>query len=172
MEEDLLQVDEKSKYAKWRIAELKKLIESAGSVESLTGNSANIVYSANASSPTINSNNATHSPTTHIPTNTHIPTTTHVQTTTHIPNTTNTTNSLPSINQSPPSYNLPLQQPIHSPVTQNVSSPTLVFDPKIISEAEKQARFAISAMHFDDLPTAIQNLQRAIALLQPLCENK
>ncbi len=160
MEEDLLQVDEKSKYAKWRIAELKKLIESAGSVESLTGNSANIVYSANASSPTINSNNATHSPTTHIPTNT------------HIPNTTNTTNSLPSINQSPPSYNLPLQQPIHSPVTQNVSSPTLVFDPKIISEAEKQARFAISAMHFDDLPTAIQNLQRAIALLQPLCENK
>ncbi len=125
VEAELEQVDEKSKYAKWRISELKKMGDSNDDVgeKKVVGNE----Y------PPITQSNTT---------------------------------------ASPPAYNLPLQQPILSPSAQlphplSLSqSPTLLVDPKIIAEAEKQARFAISAMHFDDLPTAIQNLQRAIALLQ------
>jgi vacuolar protein sorting-associated protein VTA1 len=34
-----------------------------------------------------------------------------------------------------------------------------------VAEAQKFAKFAVSALGFEDVPTAIDNLQRALALL-------
>jgi len=42
-----------------------------------------------------------------------------------------------------------------------------VTDPLAMSNAEKYARYAISAIQFDDVPTAIKNLEQALAILRP-----
>lgn len=34
-----------------------------------------------------------------------------------------------------------------------------------VAEAQKHAKFAVSALGFEDVPTAIENLQKALALL-------
>ncbi|KAJ1984955.1 hypothetical protein H4R34_000298 [Dimargaris verticillata] len=40
-------------------------------------------------------------------------------------------------------------------------------DPDVAAKAEKHTRFALSAMQFDDVKAAIDNLHQALALLQP-----
>ena len=104
------QVDEKSKYAKWRIVEIKKQIN---------GNSN---YSNNQIS------------------------------------------HLNSPGNNPPIINTEIKS---EPLTINPA-----VDPKILSECEKYARHAISALHFDDLETAAQNLNNALILLQPFLIKK
>ena len=136
--DELKQVDEKSKFAKWRILEIKKQLMT----DNITRNTAN---TANTS-----------------------------------PNTTNY--------QSPPIQTSKLSEPSHSipqqpqspqqiytaQATSQISSPpALLYDPKVLSECEKQARHAISALNFDDVETAAVNLRAALNTLQPyLKENK
>ena len=167
LEEELAQVEEKSKFAKWRAVELKKAIVS-GDLSSVTSN----VTSKVESPKVINTSNPSNTSNTSNPSNT---------SNSSNPSTTSTTSTITSPHQQShqqQSYNLPLQQPIFSISTPTPSSiptytaptspPQLTYDPKLIAEAEKQAKFAISALHFDDLPTAITNLQRAIDILRPL----
>lgn len=129
-----MQIDEKSKYAKWRIIEIKKQLmnTSATSSSSPTNNSSNLPMSyksASSSSPTP------------------IPTT---QTSPQIP--------------TPPVYTSP--QPYQQAV-QVSSQPALLYDPKVLADCEKYARHAISALNFDDVETAADNLRTALKVLQP-----
>ncbi|KAJ1341763.1 hypothetical protein BSLG_003658 [Batrachochytrium salamandrivorans] len=51
------------------------------------------------------------------------------------------------------------------------SNATILFDEqasKVMAQAQRHSKFAISALQFEDVPTAIDNLQKALALLQPL----
>jgi vacuolar protein sorting-associated protein VTA1 len=45
------------------------------------------------------------------------------------------------------------------------SQPTLNRDQKSTSEAQKHAKWAISALTFDDVPTAVKELRNALAAL-------
>ncbi|KXS18642.1 DUF605-domain-containing protein [Gonapodya prolifera JEL478] len=51
------------------------------------------------------------------------------------------------------------------------AAPTLAdlypYDPKVLANAQKYSRFAISAIQYDDIETAVDNLQKALALLRP-----
>lgn len=136
MTDELKQVDEKSKYAKWRIIEIKKQL---------------MVESATAS-PTVNSN-AFDNPYA----------------------TGSTKDTTPITTQSNPvsPVNI-LPQPQQYQTYQQVQSPTaLTYDPKVLSDCEKYARHAISALNFDDVETAAANLRSALKTLQPyLKENK
>lgn len=156
VQEELAQVEEKSKFAKWRAVELKKAIVS-GDLSALNNSGLNSSNnSRNVSSPT---NAVPSAPVVH---------------------SSPVVNTPPQQHQPQPqqSYNLPLQQPIFSSSSNSspnipaysapTSPPQLAYDPKLIAEAEKQAKFAISALHFDDLPTAIANLQRSMDILKSL----
>ncbi|KAL1922625.1 uncharacterized protein VTP21DRAFT_10164 [Calcarisporiella thermophila] len=48
-------------------------------------------------------------------------------------------------------------------------APTLPpdMDPGIVAKAQKYSKWAISALNFDDIPAAVDNLQKALALLEP-----
>ena len=39
-------------------------------------------------------------------------------------------------------------------------------DPAVLAEAEKHSRYAISALQFEDIPTAIKQLEQALAILR------
>ena len=41
-------------------------------------------------------------------------------------------------------------------------------DHKSIQNAQKMAKFAISALQYDDVATAVENLEKALSLLRPL----
>lgn len=41
------------------------------------------------------------------------------------------------------------------------------YDPKVLSNAQKHARFAISAIQYDDIEAAVDNLKRALKYLEP-----
>lgn len=80
---------------------------------------------------------------------------------------------LPSIptNTSIDNLNTPLTS--HLPETSGISESTEIselipFDPKTIQSAQKFAKFAISALQYDDVNNAIENLEKAIVLLRPL----
>ena len=72
----------------------------------------------------------------------------------------------------PPSQNT-VQTPVvprsQLPVSESTEDVNRVFDldHKSISDAQKFARFAISALQYDDIETAVQNLQKSIELLNP-----
>ncbi|KAH6577687.1 hypothetical protein BASA60_003884 [Batrachochytrium salamandrivorans] len=71
---------------------------------------------------------------------------------------------LPSNHQSVP-YPPPATTPDYD------SNATILFDEqasKVMAQAQRHSKFAISALQFEDVPTAIDNLQKALALLQPL----
>lgn len=125
--DEMGQVDEKSKYAKWRIVEIKRQINE----------NSNYLNNQISSSPI------------------------------HL--------------NSPGIYNNPSSPPIINteikpePTTTNTNTTTTInttVDPKVLSECEKYARHAISALHFDDLETAAQNLNNALMLLQPFLVKK
>jgi vacuolar protein sorting-associated protein VTA1 len=81
----------------------------------------------------------------------------------------------------PPSWTAPsvhvppaVASPIHAPTPIAPPIPRLggvtraVADQKSIGQAQKHAKFAISALNFDDVPTAIQELRNALSTLGAL----
>ena len=42
------------------------------------------------------------------------------------------------------------------------------YDHRILAAASKHSKFAISALQYEDIPTAIDNLEKALHLLKPL----
>lgn len=60
----------------------------------------------------------------------------------------------------------PIHPPIHPPVAaQSSQSDEVVVDEDAIMKAQKHARWAISALNFEDVPTAIRELRGALASL-------
>lgn len=48
-----------------------------------------------------------------------------------------------------------------------VSNYSLNYDPAVMSQAQKHARYVISALEYDDVKTAVDNLKKALNLLEP-----
>jgi len=66
----------------------------------------------------------------------------------------------PSVSVPPP--------PVHMPATSGSSKSTLAasgISATSIDKAQKHAKFAVSALSFNDVPTAVDNLRTALALL-------
>lgn len=71
----------------------------------------------------------------------------------------------PSPPQPPqPPQSHPLTTPVHS--TGPAQMKTVDLDTRIAERAQKHARFAISALQYDDVETAIDNLKKALELLE------
>lgn len=134
--DELTQIDEKSKYAKWRIIEIKKQLMNTSASSSPANKYSNLPmsYKGLSFSPPVVS------PQKPAPT----------QTSTQI--------STPPVNTNPQPYQQAVQ--VSSP-------PALLYDPKVLADCEKYARHAISALNFDDVETAADNLRTALKLLLP-----
>ncbi|KAF9215781.1 hypothetical protein BGZ59_000370 [Podila verticillata] len=52
------------------------------------------------------------------------------------------------------------QQPAYNPVP-------IVLDPAVNTQVQKHCKWTVSALTYDDIPTAIDNLEKALALLRP-----
>ena len=143
LQDELNQVDEKSKYAKWRIIEIRKqlMLNSTLSPSNQQKGSEDIKSTHSTSSDRSDSKSPI------IDANTYNSNTC----------TSNNTSSTPQIINSIPIQSL-----------NSSSSPVLLYDPKVLSECERHARHAISALNFDDIETAAHNLQTALDLLKPL----
>jgi hypothetical protein len=149
--DELSQIDEKSKYAKWRIIEIKRQL-------------INVSTSEIASSPSVTA--ATTRNLSNLPMSYKSPSTSSPQ--------------MPSMNPQAESPSKTINQtaqyhqPILPSVQQVSSPPALLYDPKILADCEKHARHAISALNFDDVETAADNLRAALKVLQPYLkeENK
>lgn len=126
--EELGQVEEKSKYAKWRVVEIKKQLLMADNEKNRVTSPKSTVVSPKMSS-------IPQAPQTQIP---------------------------QAQIQSPQIF------PTTTLASANSSSPTLLYDPKVLNECEKHARHAISALNFDDIQTAADNLRAALNILEPL----
>ncbi|KAJ3165226.1 hypothetical protein HDU88_004309 [Geranomyces variabilis] len=61
----------------------------------------------------------------------------------------------------------PQQQAAMSPTTMNAVSAAYDVSYKAVQAAQKHARFAISALQYDDVNNAVENLEKALALLKP-----
>ncbi|KAJ3335458.1 hypothetical protein HDU93_005459 [Gonapodya sp. JEL0774] len=72
----------------------------------------------------------------------------------------------PQSSQQPNSYGAKLSGP---KLAGGAPSPSDLYpyDPKVLASAQKLSRFAISALQYDDIETAVDNLQKALMLLQP-----
>ncbi|KAF9548026.1 hypothetical protein EC957_007309 [Mortierella hygrophila] len=65
----------------------------------------------------------------------------------------------------------PYQQPsVHSPYVP--AAPAMVLDPAVSTQIQKHCKWTVSALTYDDIPTAIDNLEKALALLRPFQNNK
>lgn len=64
-----------------------------------------------------------------------------------------------------PVYSAPPPAPVPAPAPAPMPSPAFTGNHKDINKAQKHAKFAISALNFDDVPTAIQELRNALASL-------
>ncbi|KHN95567.1 uncharacterized protein MAM_06624 [Metarhizium album ARSEF 1941] len=66
-----------------------------------------------------------------------------------------------------PPFAAPAPVPVHQAASPPPSASTASFTPshKNIEQAQKHARWAISALNFEDVPTAVQELRNALALL-------
>ncbi|KAI8616112.1 Vta1 like-domain-containing protein [Chytriomyces sp. MP71] len=80
----------------------------------------------------------------------------------------------PTIPTYTPAYNpAPSAPPSHTayhppaPSRSSYVPPTGPIDHVIITNATKNCKFAISALQYDDVNTAIDNLEKALALLRP-----
>lgn len=59
----------------------------------------------------------------------------------------------------------PYQQPTaHSPYVP--AAPAMVLDPAVSTQIQKHCKWTVSALTYDDIPTAIDNLEKALALLR------
>ncbi|KAF9978445.1 hypothetical protein BGZ73_002341 [Actinomortierella ambigua] len=79
------------------------------------------------------------------------------------------------LQQPPPPQQAPLTHPYHSPSPYQQPSPALgsvtptvpmVLDPAVSAQVQKHCKWTISALTYDDVPTAIENLEKALALLR------
>ncbi|KAL7751589.1 hypothetical protein RI367_003053 [Sorochytrium milnesiophthora] len=61
---------------------------------------------------------------------------------------------------------LPPRTPVAASAPTPAGSYQLQYHPQTLSQAQKYSRFAISALEYEDVPTAVSNLQKALALLQ------
>lgn len=148
--DELTQIDEKSKYAKWRIIEIKKQITNTSTSETISSTVIN-----NNNNDDNNSRNISNLPMSYRsppPVSPHQPTISPPQ--------------LASIHDtSVPKSETPAST-IPQPQQQS-SPPALLYDPKVLADCEKYARHAISALNFDDVESAAENLRTSLKLLQP-----
>lgn len=153
---ELAQIEEKSKYAKWRIVEIKKQLTSNQSIESIPTSPQTSFTGLNTQTQPVNVN--------HVPTSPQAPQYPQYPKVSESPQYPKVSESTqyPSVSQSPqiPQYPPHVSPPATSPVG-------LLYDPKILSDCEKHARHAISALNFDDVESAADNLRTALKLLQP-----
>ncbi|KAK9695625.1 hypothetical protein K7432_012871 [Basidiobolus ranarum] len=86
----------------------------------------------------------------------------------HPPNDPYGYNSQPqrSFQPPPPPQAYQQQQQYHNEPSQDEYA-KLDTDPQAISMAQKHSRFAISALEYDDVKTAVENLRKALAILEP-----
>ncbi|KAF9127512.1 hypothetical protein BGW39_005813 [Mortierella sp. 14UC] len=72
--------------------------------------------------------------------------------------------------QQPGGYNSPSaplqQQPAAAAYSPYASAP-VVLDPAVSTQIQKHCKWTVSALTYDDIPTAIDNLEKALALLRP-----
>ncbi|KAI8602531.1 Vta1 like-domain-containing protein [Dissophora ornata] len=61
----------------------------------------------------------------------------------------------------------PYQQPQQIPSPQPYAPVPMVLDPAVNSQVQKHCKWTVSALTYDDIPTAIDNLEKALALLRP-----
>ncbi|KND01035.1 uncharacterized protein SPPG_04128 [Spizellomyces punctatus DAOM BR117] len=76
----------------------------------------------------------------------------------------------PYVHPSAPSAGSGHHSPSPAPASPSSLAPKGSFEVnyKTVQAAQKHSRFAISALQYDDIPTAIDNLEQALALLRPL----
>ncbi|KAF4463187.1 short-chain dehydrogenase reductase sdr, partial [Fusarium albosuccineum] len=76
-------------------------------------------------------------------------------------------NPPPAIPQAPvPNPYMPAQAPIPAPVpVPPVQTRGFTTDHRDINQAQKHAKWAISALNFEDVPTAVKELRNALAML-------
>lgn len=72
---------------------------------------------------------------------------------------------LPIPSNTPPAPVAPAPRAAPVPVPTPVPAPTASISHKDLNQAQKHAKFAISALNFEDVPTAIQELRNALAML-------
>lgn len=68
--------------------------------------------------------------------------------------------SAPYQQPQPPMPSQPQVSPAYTPIP-------VVLDPEVSTSVQKHCKFTISALTYDDIPTAIDNLEKALALLRP-----
>ncbi|KAI1309980.1 hypothetical protein EDD11_003929 [Mortierella claussenii] len=62
----------------------------------------------------------------------------------------------------------PYQQPVQTPSPQiPYAAVSMVLDPAVNTQVQKHCKWTVSALTYDDIPTAIDNLEKALALLRP-----
>ncbi|KAG0370894.1 Vta1 like-domain-containing protein [Gamsiella multidivaricata] len=61
----------------------------------------------------------------------------------------------------------PYQQPQQTPSPQSYAPVPMVLDPTVSAQVQKHCKWTVSALTYDDVPTAIDNLEKALALLRP-----
>ncbi|UKZ80333.1 hypothetical protein TrVFT333_008091 [Trichoderma virens FT-333] len=76
--------------------------------------------------------------------------------------------AVPPAVASPAAAPIPVAAPIVPPVTNVSGGGRIVADQKSMAQAQKHAKWAISALNFDDVPTAVQELRNALATLGAL----
>lgn len=59
----------------------------------------------------------------------------------------------------------PAQVPTSAPAPAPVQNTNYSTDQKDINQAQKHAKWAISALNFEDVPTAVKELRNALAML-------
>ncbi|KAF8983717.1 hypothetical protein BGZ46_009679 [Entomortierella lignicola] len=62
----------------------------------------------------------------------------------------------------------PYQQPQQAPSNaQPYASVPMILDPTVNAQVQKHCKWTVSALTYDDIPTAVDNLEKALALLRP-----
>ncbi|KAI8929796.1 Vta1 like-domain-containing protein [Entophlyctis helioformis] len=87
--------------------------------------------------------------------------------------------NLPHLRQPPvPQYGHPIAPPpsvpVYSPSAPDYGNPAAIDERalQVMTQAQKHAKFAVSALQYEDVPTAIDNLQKALAMLQPYANSR
>ncbi|KAG9320999.1 hypothetical protein KVV02_003977 [Mortierella alpina] len=75
--------------------------------------------------------------------------------------------SQPGFNPPSAPYPQQPQQPPPPPAEMPYTPVAIVLDPAVNSQVVKHCKWTVSALTYDDVPTAIDNLEKALALLRP-----
>ena len=71
----------------------------------------------------------------------------------------------------PPKY-APLKQAPQSHSATDTTASIMKYDTMTLEKAQKHSKFAISALQYEDIKTAVDNLEKALALLKPLLNER